>query len=86
MAIPINEVEGAVPPYTLPDTLTLQNGRRVTTAAQWPRRRDELIRLFEEHVYGRIPAGLPRERGWGVETRTHALGGKAIRQRIQVPL
>jgi hypothetical protein len=42
--------------------------------------------LFEEHVYGRIPAGLPRERGWVVETRTHALGGKAIRQRIQVPL
>ena len=37
VAIPINEVESAVPPYTLPDTLTLQNGRRVTTAAQWPR-------------------------------------------------
>jgi len=86
VAIPINDVESAVPPYTLPDTLTLQSGQRVTTAAQWPRRRDELVRLFEEHVYGRIPAGLPRERGWVVETRTHALGGKAIRQRIQVPL
>ncbi|MEY3536993.1 MAG: hypothetical protein RLZZ582_2570, partial [Verrucomicrobiota bacterium] len=86
MAVPINEVESAVPPYTLPEALTRQNGQLITSPQQWPRRRAELVSLFEEHVYGRIPAGLPRPPGWIVETRKDALGGKAIRQRIQIPL
>ena len=86
MAVPINEVESAVPPYTLPEALTRQNGQRITSPQQWPRRRAELVSLFEEHVYGRIPADLPRQPGWIVETRKDALGGKAIRQRIQIPL
>lgn len=86
VTVPINEVEEAVPPYTLPDALTFRDGRRVESARHWPKRRAELVRLFEEHVYGRVPAGLPRPPGWIVETRKDALGGKAIRQRIQVPL
>ena len=86
MAVPINEVESAVPHYTLPEALTRQNGQRITSPQQWPRRRAELVSLFEEHVYGRIPADLPRQPGWIVETRKDALGGKAIRQRIQIPL
>ena len=86
VSIPINEVEEAVPAYTLPETLTFRNGQRVGSARQWPQRRAELLRLFEEHVYGRIPEGLPRSPGWVIETRRDALGGKAIRQRIQVPL
>jgi len=86
MAVPINEVESAVPPYTLPEALTRQNGQRITSPQQWPRRRTELVSLFEEHVYGRIPAGLTRQPGWIVDTRKDALGGKAIRQRIQIPL
>ena len=63
VSIPINEVEEAVPAYTLPETLTLRNGQRVASARQWPERRAELLNLFEEHVYGRIPAGLPRPPG-----------------------
>lgn len=86
LAVPINEVESAVPPYTLPDALTGKNGQRITSPQQWPRRRAELVALFEEHVYGRIPADLPRQPGWVVETRKDALGGKAIRQRIRIPL
>ena len=86
VSIPINEVEDAVPPYTLPEALTLQKGQRVRSAQQWPQRRAELLRLFEDHVYGRIPDGLPRSSGWVIETRRDALDGKAIRQRIQVPL
>ena len=84
--VPINEVEEAVSPYSLPEALTLRNGQRVTSPEDWPRRRAELVRLFEDHVYGRIPDGLPRQPGWVVETRRDALGGKAIRQRIQIPL
>lgn len=86
LTIPINEIEEAVPPYALPEILTGRDGRRVTLAREWPRRRAELLRLFEDHVYGRLPRGLARAPGWVVETRRDALGGKAVRQRIQVPL
>ena len=72
VSIPINEVEDAVPPYTLPEALTLQMGQRVRSAQQWPQRRAELLRLFEDHVYGRIPDGLPRSSGWVIETRRDA--------------
>lgn len=84
--VPINDLEESVPPYSLPEVLTLQNGQRVTSAQHWPQRRAELVHLFEDHVYGRIPSGLPRQPGWVVETRRDAFGGKAIRQRIQIPL
>ena len=86
LTIPINEIEEAVPPYTLPEVLTFRDGRRVESARDWPRRRAELLSLFEHHVYGRVPKGLPRPAGQVVETRRDALGGKAVRQRIQVPL
>ena len=49
-------------PYpNLSDVLTLKNGKKVTTAAQWwNQRRPEVVEDFEREVYGRIPAGVPR--------------------------
>jgi lysophospholipase L1-like esterase len=45
----------------LPDPLTLNNGRRVTTAAMWwSERRPEIIEDFEREVYGRIPFDVPK--------------------------
>src|SRR5262249_35504315 len=46
-----------VAPYTLPDPLVDQAGRKITTAAEWEKtRRPEVLELFREHVYGRVPA------------------------------
>ncbi len=45
---------------TLPDVLRLNDGTRVTIAAQWPRRRREIVELFEREVYGRVPKDAPR--------------------------
>ncbi len=43
-------------PYpTLPDPLTFNNGTKVTSAAQWRRRRAEIVELFDREVYGRRP-------------------------------
>ena len=39
----------------LPDPLVMSNGTRVTTPAQWRKRREELKALFEHYVYGRMP-------------------------------
>ncbi len=53
---PPNYDESKMPPYTLPDVLTLQDGRRVTDAETWVKmRRPEILELFRTHVYGRSP-------------------------------
>ena len=50
-----NYDEAKIPAYTLPDPLVKLDGTRITTAAQWPARRAEILALFENHVYGRTP-------------------------------
>jgi hypothetical protein len=45
----------------LPEVLTMQNGKKVTTSEQWwKQRRPELIEAFEKEVYGRIPKNVPK--------------------------
>ena len=45
----------------LRDPLTLNDGRKVTTAEMWwKQRRPELVELFEKSVYGRVPADVPK--------------------------
>jgi len=48
-------------PYpNLPDALTLNNGKKITTAdAWWKQRRPEIIEDLEREVYGRIPPNTP---------------------------
>ena len=43
-----------------PDILTFKDGTRVTTAAQWPKRRAEIAADLESEMYGRIPADVPK--------------------------
>ncbi len=43
----------------LPELMTLQNGTKVKTRAQWKQRRKELKVLFDEDVYGKFPAKIP---------------------------
>jgi hypothetical protein len=59
-------------PYkdTMPDVLKMNDGTPVTTAAQWPARRAEIVELFEREVYGRIPANVPMVT-WKVTNITH---------------
>jgi hypothetical protein len=82
---PANYDESKVPHYTLPDPLLLGDGRRVTDAAAWrEKRRPEVLRLFEQYVYGKSP-GKPQ--GLSVETRSvdnGALNGTAIRKEVTI--
>ncbi|MCX6302638.1 MAG: acetylxylan esterase [Bacteroidia bacterium] len=47
--------------YTsLPDPLILNNGKRVKSAKEWwKKRRPELIELFDNELYGRVPDNVP---------------------------
>ncbi len=45
----------------LPDVLTTNDGKKVTTADMWwKQRRPELIEEFEREVYGRLPKNIPK--------------------------
>ncbi|MGO8747327.1 MAG: alpha/beta hydrolase family protein [Thermoguttaceae bacterium] len=80
---PVNYDEAKVPKYTLPDPLVLQDGSRVTDSKTWvERRRPEILKLFEENMYGKSPG---RPEGWKFEVQsvaTDALGGKAVRKLV----
>ena len=52
----VNTDESKVPPYAIEDVLVSTNGTRLTSAAQWPERRRELLALIERELYGKWPA------------------------------
>jgi hypothetical protein len=55
-----NYDESKANPYPkLPDLLTMNDGTKVTTPAQWRMRREEIKALFDENVYGKYPAQIP---------------------------
>jgi (4-O-methyl)-D-glucuronate---lignin esterase len=83
--IPVNYDEARVGSYTLPDPLTLADGKPVRDAKTWyQKRRPELIRLFEENEYGRAP-GRPAGMTFDVfDKGTSALDGKALRRQVTV--
>jgi hypothetical protein len=70
--------------YTLPDPLVFADGSRVENAGQWRnRRRPEILRLYEEQVYGRTPR--PKRIEYEVTSRQNdALGGLATRKQITI--
>jgi len=80
-----NYDETKVPAYTLPDPLVCTDGKAVTNARAWrEKRRPELIRLFEEQVYGRAP-GRPRAlRFETLSVTTNAFGGLATRKEVAI--
>ena len=80
-----NYDESLVPGYVLPDPLVMTTGELVQDAETWrTRRRPELLKLFEEHVYGRSP-DRPADFAWEVTSSdSDALNGNAIRKEIDV--
>jgi hypothetical protein len=81
----INYDESKVPEYTLPDPLTLEDGTKVTDAITWrEKRRPELIKLFEEYMYGKSPGRLESITFEVTSVDTESLEGKAIRKEVSV--
>jgi hypothetical protein len=68
----------------LPDALLLKDGRRVTSQAQWPERRAEIVELFSSQVYGRAPGRPERLEFAVVQEDTAAIGGAATLRRIAI--
>ena len=69
----------------LPDALTLNSGKKVTIAAQWPARRRELLELFRTHIYGRTPVQRPFDLKFRVENSdAGAMNGAATLKQIAI--
>lgn len=73
-----NYEESKVPRYTLPDPL-----EGVTFAEEWPARRKQLLKLLEQHVYGRMPGAFPTVvEESAVDSK--ALDGRATRKELVI--
>ncbi len=80
-----NYDEDKVPPYTLPDVLVMQDGRPVGDAATWfNQRRPELLRLYAEDIYGRVPARAPKASFEVVRTEPRAMDGLAVFKLVRI--
>ncbi len=78
-----NYDEDKVPEYTLPELLVSKNGREITNSRRWNRiRRPEILSMFEEYMYGKIPGELNIESFRIIERDENALGGKAVRKQV----
>ncbi len=79
--------ESRIAPYKLLDPLQLADGRSVTTAQQWfTQRRPEILRLFEENIFGHTPETAQHAvmHATVIERDEHALDGVAVREQIDL--
>jgi hypothetical protein len=80
-----NHDEAQVGSYSLPDVLTLSNGKKVTTADEWRnRRRPEILKLLESNMYGPTPRTKVPVTYSAATVDNKALGGKAVRKQVTI--
>jgi hypothetical protein len=62
--------EAKVTPYSLPDPLVLNDGKKVTSPKSWwKKRRPEIVEYFDREIYGRVPRNTPKV-NWEVTSTT----------------
>lgn len=69
--------------YPLPDPLTFANGKKVKSKKDWPKRREEILEIFQSEMYGRMPAA-PETVVWEIIEQGTTLGGYATRHQIRM--
>ena len=80
-----NYDESKIPPYTLPALLKTADGREVTNVQQWEQtRRPELLSVFAEQVYGKMPADKVDVSYKKLDDNHSAVNGSATRKQIEI--
>lgn len=70
--------ESKVPTYTLPDVLKTSKNKSVTNSREWEDiRRPEILKLFEDNIYGQMPKSFDSIRYSIAREDTIAMNGKA---------
>jgi len=78
-------IQREVGPENVPDLLTTFDGRKVTTKEMWEKvRRPELLKCFEERVYGVRPEEKPRSLSFAALGEDEPiLSGLGVRRRVR---
>lgn len=85
LAQTFNYDESKVGTYTLPNVLQGKSNTNITTAREWEKtRRPEILALFEEHVYGKMPTGFDKINYQVTHQDPNAMGGKATLKEVAI--
>jgi hypothetical protein len=82
----INYDESKVPAFTLPDPLVSNDGSKVINSKDWEKRRLEIIKIFENEVYGISPKWEGKLIASEISGNQNALKGMAIRKEIKLTM
>ena len=77
----------AIKDFNLPNPLIFENGEEVIDKNQWiEKRRAEILRLFEENVYGKIPTEAVEAKYNIINEDKNDLDGLATRKAVKITL
>jgi len=77
------KTEAMVPKFNLPELLISENGSQINTKETWEQiRRPEILELFTNQVYGKVPEKLTFHKAEILDYSEVALGNKAIRKQV----
>ncbi|EON78194.1 putative acetyl xylan esterase [Lunatimonas lonarensis] len=80
-----NYEEAKVPSYSLPDPFVSTKGKPISSIDDWNFvRRPEIIRLFEDHVYGQVPKDLDGMTFTTVNLQKDVMDGRAVLKEVDV--
>ncbi|WP_031530548.1 dienelactone hydrolase family protein [Dyadobacter crusticola] len=80
-----NYDEAKVPAYTLPPVLQTTAGKEIKNKNTWEKsRRPEVLRLFEDHIYGQMPSEIDSSRYAVVREDKQAMGGNATLKEVAI--
>ncbi len=80
-----NYDESKVPKYTLPQVLTTSSGKKVNNKTAWEKeRRPEIVKLFEENIYGQMPKSYDSIQYTVTNQNAAAMNGKATLKEVLI--
>jgi hypothetical protein len=81
----VNYDEREVPAYQLPDLLVSKSGKNIKNVKRWEKtRRPEILKLFEEEIYGKIPEKIAISKVIVYEDDGEAFDGLATRKQLSL--
>lgn len=82
-----NYDESKVPGYILPDVLVSRSNEPIKTKAAWEKlRRPELLSLFEENIYGKMPREYDSIRHTTIHEDSNSMNGKAHLKEVKITI
>ncbi|MDB4582010.1 acetylxylan esterase [Draconibacterium sp.] len=80
-----NTDESKVRPYTLPEILKTQTGKKIRSTKEWENiRRPEILKLFEDNVYGQVPKDFDKISFELKNEDKNAMNGKATLKEVVI--